>query len=127
MTESPQTSIDSLPLPVNAPRFLRDLDAKLQAAVTKIVAKETVLDRAITLASEERNRRGQVLTGRQALYLLYREYDLNPHMGIAYGMMDLTSVKFRGDDKIRQLLMEWSEKVAGLSTRLPDETLAELL
>jgi hypothetical protein len=115
--EVPGTNLDTFAVDDRGPRFLRDHDAKLKAAVSRIVERDTLIDMAITQATEERSMRGLTLSGRQALYLLYREYDMNPHMGVAYDLTDLVAVKFRGDHQLREFQMEWMRKVSGMSSK----------
>ncbi|MCP4243100.1 MAG: hypothetical protein GY772_21310, partial [bacterium] len=115
--ELPSVDITSL---ANPGRKFRSLDCKLKAAVSAIATKE--IARQILQASEEEAEEQRTLKGRQALWIVYRHYDINEDAGVVYDFTDLLSVKCLGDDSMQLFLDQWTMVLSSLREQPTVET-----
>ncbi len=99
------------------------LDAKLAAAITKIVSGN--LSHKIHLAMETRAKTGRMLTGRQMLLMVYDHYKISEVEGALLDFEDLTMVKLQGDD-LQGFLTDW-ENVLAVIAEQPSQTVLETL
>ena len=102
------------------------LDTKLAAAVTLIAKGEC--GRRITLLSESLAKQGVMMRGRQALLIVYREFNLDSERGLLYDLSDLMQVRCAGDQPValEAFLASWEAVIEGLSEPQPEKTLEVL-
>ena len=51
------------------------------------------MQKNLTLKSEELAKKGQMLTGRQALHMIYKEFQLDEAAGALYGIQDHLNIQ----------------------------------
>ena len=72
------------------------IEAKLAADPSTILKRD--ICRRISLKIDEAAKRGDMLSGRQILWLIYKEYELEEDMGSLIGIEDLMGVSLVGGD-----------------------------
>ena len=70
---------------------------------------------------------GTLLTGRQALFMVYAAYEIDADRGALYDLSDLMRVTFKTDREMPSFLHTWSRTVQGLSEPQPEGNLRTLL
>ena len=88
-TEKVETTFDELR---NSDGF-DSLDAKLAAALTKIATGE--LGRRIMLMVEQEASKGRMLKGRQILWMIHENHELDEERGALYDFTDLMAIRLR--------------------------------
>ena len=102
------------------------LDAALCAAVFDIVKKSDVAS-TLTLKSTELRAMGKLLTGRQALHLVYSEYAIDEERGVLYDISHLMLLRYGSDENAPSFLNMWLHTVQGLSEPQSENNLKTLL
>jgi hypothetical protein len=69
------------------------LGTKLATAVTGIARGD--LGTKISLCNEEGANKGEMVSGRQLLWLVYQSYKLSQTSGALYSLVDLTTLKIK--------------------------------
>ena len=101
------------------------LDSKLASAISKI-AKGRVGKKIIT-RTKELAKMKKMITGRQALYIIVREYALDEERGSVYDLADLLAVKNpKGDASLEVFIEEWDDVLTSM-TEPPEERYKEFL
>ena len=80
----------------------------------------------ILQATEEEAKHGRALKGRQALLIVYRFYNIDEDLGVAYATVDLMNVTWKGDAKIEAFLNDWTMVLGGIKEP-PSADLVETL
>ena len=119
--ELPEVTFDDL----CDPEGYETLDAALCSAIFEIARGE--LSGTLTLQSRELRSKGQLMTGRQALYVLYAEFAIDEERGALYDLSDLMLVKYKSDEHAPRFLNLWLHTVQGLSEKQPENNLMTLL
>ena len=96
--ELPEVTFDDL----RDPEGYETLDAALCSAIFEIAKGE--LSGTLTLQSRELRSKGQLMTGRQALYILYAEFAIDEERGALYDLSDLMLVKYKSDEHAPRFL-----------------------
>ncbi len=65
-----------------------------------------------SLKSEELAKAKSMLTGRQKLFLIYREFDVDDNVGVCYDLSDLMKVKCAGDHALEAFLTSWDKRTS---------------
>ena len=99
------------------------LDAKLAAALTKIMTGEFA--RQVCILMEESAAKGLFLKGRQILLLFYQHYKISEVDGQMLDFQDLLAVHMVGDE-LRRFINDWEMTLTGMR-KLPDGDVLETL
>ncbi len=62
------------------------------------------------------------MKGRQALWIVYRHYDITEEAGVVYDFVDLMWLKWAGDDNMQLFLDHWTMVLSGLREQPTAET-----
>ena len=100
-----------------------NLDAKILSAVTDKAHGE--LGREITQKIEEYARKGKMLRGRQAVWLIYQYMNVSEQAGALYDISDLMGVRLY-HDKLEPFLQSWQAVLTGMRSP-PDPETQEVL
>ena len=93
---------------MKCPREFRTLDRKLATSLGKIIQGQ--LGRRIDIEEQRLLReKGDLLTGRAKLYMMYESFRTDEGMARAFTIADLMSVKFKGDDRLEELRNDWED------------------
>ena len=65
-----------------------------------------------------------MISGRQSLWLLYREFDMETDGGHVYDMSDLVLLKCESDAKLGPFYHNWVNTILNLTETVPDNTLS---
>ena len=99
--EDPAVGYDRLEDPGN----FKSMDAKIAGAISKIqrgtIAKE--LTALKTQAAKEKKQ----ISGRQQLWLVYKDYQLNAEHGEKFELEDLMQVEYPGDARLEDFILLW--------------------
>ena len=87
------------------------LDAKLASCLAKLTHGE--LGRRITLKMETAAKSGQMIRGRQILWMVYQHFRLNQSYGSLYQVSDLMAVRMKGDS-LESFVNTWDSVIAGM-------------
>ena len=109
------------------------LGTKLATAVTSIARGD--LGTKISLCNEEGANRGEMVSGRQLLWLVYQSYKLSQTSGALYSLVDLTTLKIKNekgqkddtphsDKQLRWFVSSWDGLIAGMKS-VPAEDILE--
>ena len=109
------------------------LGTKLATAVTSIARGD--LGTKISLVNEEGANRGEMVSGRQLLWLVYQSYKLSQTSGALYSLVDLTNLKIKSekgqrddtphtDKQLRWFVSSWDGLIAGMKS-VPDVEILE--
>jgi hypothetical protein len=104
-------------------KFL-SIDLKLKAGLAKVAHGE--LGRLLTQATEDEAKKGRPLKGRQALWMVYRHFEINEEAGVIYSITDLMAVRWLGDDRIESFLNSWISVLSGMREEPPVTVKEEL-
>ena len=81
----------------------------------------------MTLKESIAHNKGTQLRGRQILWLICKEFEVNASLGFTYGIDDLTMLAFPGDSNLQQFLNRWDEIVGFLDmTLIPETTISQM-
>jgi hypothetical protein len=105
----------------------RSFDQKLKSAINKIVPRETSLQRKIMQANEEAVQKNRLLKGRQAMWLVYRQYDVNESLGSLFSLQDLLNVEYTGDHHLQRFRDRWQTVLVGMVDAPNDAVMSEIL
>ena len=100
-----------------------NLDAKILSAITDKAHGE--LGREITQKIEEYARKGKMLRGRQAVWLVYQYMKVSEQAGALYDISDLMGVRLY-HDKLEPFLQSWQAVLTGMRSP-PDPETQEVL
>ncbi len=111
------------------------LGTKLATAVTSIARGD--LGTKISLCNEEGANRGEMVSGRQLLWLVYQSYKLSQTSGALYSLVDLTTLKIKNekgqkddaphsDKQLRWFVSSWDGLIAGMKTVPTEDILEEI-
>eukprot|EP00972_Heterocapsa_arctica_P063666 9395192-Heterocapsa_arctica.AAC.1 len=70
---------------------------------------------------------GSMLMGRQIAWKIYTYYQTNPVCDFTYGVTDLTSLPWQGDNQVANFLGCWRLIIRKMRTQLSDDELGEIL
>ena len=101
------------------------LDAALCCAIFEVAKGE--LFGTLTLKSRELRTQGRLLTGRQALFMVYAEFAIDEERGALYDLSDLMLLRFKSDDQAPRFVNLWQHTVQGFTEKQPDGNLMTLL
>ena len=101
------------------------LDSALCAAINDAARGD--LREELSIRSQELRRRGTLMTGRQALYVVYSFYEIDADRGALYDLSDFMSGTFRADKDMQNFLQVWTRTVQGLSEPQPQNNVRTLL
>ena len=99
------------------------LDAKLSAALTRIISGE--FEKKVHIMKINAMASGNRLAGRQILYLIDQHFKLNEQDGAVFGLEHLFAVTMRGN-QLEEFLYDWELVLAGVDKK-PDDTTLEVL
>ena len=107
----------------------KKLDRKPLHAVHKLAEtqKHTSLYRCVLNEQESQLRRGLVFTGRQALFTIYRFYEVNRDTATIMNIEGLMSLRYPGDHQMEQFYNNWNEIMNYQRPNLNDLELATTL
>lgn len=101
------------------------LDSKLSAAIG-IVAKGSI-GRLLTRKMKTAAKNKTILSSRQLLKLIYKQYDLDAEKGQVHDMEDLIKMTYPGDDYLELFLLTWEEMVESMDEDPGEKTLGHIL
>ena len=106
----------------------KKLGRKLLHAVHKLAdgVKQSSLYRCVLNEQESQLRRGLVFTGRQALFTIYRFYEMNKDTATIMNIEGLMSLRYPGDHQMDQFY-NWNEIMSYQRPNLSDLELATTL
>ena len=110
-------------------RRWRKLDRKLHLAVHKLSEgmKQTSLYQCVLNVQEAQQRRGSMMTGRQALFTVYRFYEVNKDTAAVVNIEELVRLRYPGDHAMEQFYNSWNEIMNYHRPNLTDLELATTL
>ena len=120
--ESPTATFETL---ATNPRVFQSLDMKLTAAIAEI--SKGILGRTISLRSEQEDKAGRLIKGRQFLWLIYDRFRVDEAAGSVYELNDLLSVTLKGDQGLDKFFANWDEVLVGVQYPLSEDILVHLL
>ena len=97
------------------------IDTKLGDAVTTIIRGEA--QRSLSLKSEALVRQGKLISGRQCLWMLYQEYNMEVERGELHDITDLGALKCEGDSKLRAYKSTWDYILQSMDETPSDKNL----
>ena len=106
------------------------LDRKLAAAITRIATGEfgrhlqNIKRRVFGRFDEES---GRLLSGRQILWILYKQFRTNKEMGTIFNIVDLMKVHWRGDPHIEKFRNDWEHTVVNMHHSVSRDQRATIL
>ena len=101
------------------------LDRKLGLSLTEILPPPML--KKMTLKEAIAHNKGTQLRGRQILWLICKEFEVNASLGFTYGIDDLTMLAFPGDRNLQQFLNRWDEIFGFLDmTLIPEATISQM-
>ena len=101
------------------------LDRKLGLSLTEILPPPML--KKMTLKESIAHNKGTQLRGRQILWLICKEFEVNSSLGFTYGIDDLTTLAFPGDRNLQQFLNRWDEIIGFLDMSLiPETTISQM-
>eukprot|EP00971_Amphidinium_carterae_P237664 4718181-Amphidinium_carterae.1 len=107
------------------PNGFTTLDAKLNAAVWKISNGEVL--RRLFISSERLASKGTLLTGRQALAIVFDYYVEDQRTTFLHGWEDLTDLKCRSDSELPHFWSTWQFLMLSMGEKVPEPLLLKLL
>ena len=102
--EDPDIAFEDL---VPAVNFL-SLDAKILAAVMKALVPNSNLERDIRNTQKEMHKERRVLSGRQALRMVYDPYATNESRRELFNINHFWAIQFKGEAQMESFLLEWN-------------------
>ena len=107
------------------PKEFLTLDRKLAKSLSEIIPK--YLKDRITNKETAYHFRGQQIKGRQILWMVCREFDVNTDLGFMYSIEDLSLMPFMGDKNLQGFLNKWDEISASIHIdKIEPATLAQM-
>ena len=109
------------------PGMFPSLDAKLASAIAR-VAKGRIAKR-LSLKTKELARKRMMISGRQSLWVAYKEYSYDEERGTLYGLSDLMSLRNPDAEKepsrqrpesIEAFIDEWDATLQAMKDEAPD-------
>ena len=101
------------------------LGPKVAASVSAIAVGE--FSQNLGHAIEKLAQTGDMITGRQSLWLMYREFDLEEEGGHVYDMSDIMILRCESDAKLSSFYHNWVNTILCLTEPIPDKSLEFLL
>jgi hypothetical protein len=109
------------------PRFAT-LDIKLYAAVLSVIRDgNRTLATKVAGLEDAALTKGNVMKGRQLVFLVHDWFKLNPDMKHLYGLHEITDIKWYGDERIFDFLELWRRIVSSNSIELTPKQLSIIL
>ena len=107
----------------------KKLDRKLLQAVHKLAEaqRHSSLYRCVLNEQEAQLSRGLVFTGRQALFTIYRFYEVNKDTATIMNIEGLMNLRYPGDHQMEQFYKNWNEIMNYQRPNLNDLELATTL
>ena len=102
------------------------LDAKLSAAIS-VIANKGNIGREITNMEKLAAKKRTILSSRQLLRIIYKQYETDAEKGNLYEMRDLLAITYPGDDHIELFLANWNETVDNMEENPGENTLRGIL
>ena len=107
------------------PKEFLTLDRKLAKSLTECIPR--YLKDRITNKETVYHSRGQQIKGRQILWMICREFDVNTDLGFMYSIEDLSLMPFTGDKDLQGFLNKWDEILSCVSIdKIEPATLAKM-
>mgnify|MGYP000102235867 FL=1 len=101
------------------------LDRKIAKSLSEIIPRH-LRDR-ITNQETVYHTKGQQIKGRQILWMICREFDVNTDLGFTYSIEDLSLMQFPGDEDLQGFLNQWDEILSSIQReRIEPATLAKM-
>ena len=72
------------------------------------------------LEDERLAKLGQMIKGRQILWMIHEYHKMDAELGALYDIQDLLSVKFRGDDQLEWFYTTWKSVIQNLNEPLSE-------
>jgi len=91
----------------DCPREFLGLDRKLARGLPEILPK--YLLQQLTNKETAYQAKGQQIKGRQILWMVCREFDVNTDLGFMYSIEDLSLLPYPGDGRMQEFLNKWDE------------------
>ena len=123
----PGSSIDSLA--DSGQTKFKSLDLKLAAALSAVVrdgGPENLIDDLAEMNREAMSK-GSMMKGRQIVWMIYNHFKTNPNLAPVYSIVDLTALKWMGDNNIHTFRHMWNFITRNMVEKLRDNSLADLL
>jgi hypothetical protein len=107
------------------PKEFLTLDRKLAKSLVEIIPK--YLKDRITNQETAYHMRGQQIKGRQILWMMSREFDVNTDLGFMYSIEDLSLMPFTSDKDLQGFLNKWDEISASIEMdKIKPATVAQM-
>jgi hypothetical protein len=101
------------------------LDRKLAKSLSEIIPR--FLKDRITNKETAYHQKGQQIKGRQILWMICREFDVNTNLGFMYSIEDLSLMPFTSDKDLQGFLNHWDEISASIQMdKVEPATLANM-
>ncbi len=107
------------------PKEFLTLDRKLAKSLSEVIPK--YLRDRITNKETAYHQKGQQIKGRQILWMICREFDVNTDLGFMYSIEDLSLMAFPGDRDLQGFLNKWDEILSCINRdKIEPATLAKM-
>jgi hypothetical protein len=108
------------------------LDRKLGHSVLKCIEaaphdRVAGLKNNVRALNREALARNTLLTGRQLVFLIVKNLSINNSLKVGYDLSTLTSMSWRGDDKIPEFVAKWDDVVNNMSQPLEEHHLYSMM
>ena len=100
------------------------MDRKLADGVLKVQSGE--VGRDLMLKVGELSRKGKMIKGRQALFIVVRKFRHDIVMGFYFDITHLYQVSFESDAKAKQFSQKWTHVINGMVEPEKDENLEKI-
>ena len=105
---------------------LESLDVKLSRAINRI-KKGTRVKRKITTLIEAAAARGEMVSGRQLLRVIYQQFEIDQAACGVYDISNLHALSYPGDEHLESFVDVWDEIISRLSRDPGEDVLREIL
>ena len=101
--------------------FFETLDVKLASAIDTLVKDNNSLKGDIMIKTELMAKADRMLSGRQALHMVYSYFKTDVENGMVYDIEDLIAVTLQGNN-LESFLHKWDRVLLGLATEIDERT-----
>ena len=122
VAEKEGIKMDEIPKPK---RKFETLDRKMALALHAILPRD--LEMRVNTDKAKALEKGELLSGRQILWHIYRHFQTSPNQTRIYNMTDLFNIFWFGDKSKEKFLTFWNDRMAQLSGNVEDWMKAEVL
>ena len=106
-------------------RKYETLDRKMALALQSILPRD--LEMRVNTDKAKALEKGELLSGRQILWHIYKHFQTSPNQTRIYTLMDVVNIKWFGDKSKEKFLTFWNDRMSQVAGRVEDWMKAEVL